>query len=62
LTARERKLATTKQKRVIALRNFVSREIKWTEELEAHLDKGTELKFSKVFLKFAADRSRQNPF
>lgn len=39
-----------------ALRNFVSREIKWTEELENHLDKGTELKFSKAFLKVGADR------
>jgi predicted helicase len=33
------------KKRAEALRNFVSREIKWTEELEAHLDRGTSLAF-----------------
>ncbi len=33
------------KKRAEALRNFVSREIKWTEELESHLDRGTTLLF-----------------
>ena len=33
------------KKRTKALRDFVSREIKWTEELEAHLDRGTTLTF-----------------
>ena len=32
--------------RVKALRDFVSREIKWTEELEAHLDRGTLIEFN----------------
>jgi len=30
------------------LRNFVSRDIKWTSELEAHLDKGTDLTFDRA--------------
>jgi predicted helicase len=34
------------KKRAEALRNFVSREIKWTEELEGHLDRGTPLSFN----------------
>ncbi|MCF8210683.1 MAG: N-6 DNA methylase, partial [Rhodoferax sp.] len=33
------------KKRADAIRNFVSREIKWTEELESHLDRGTLLHF-----------------
>ena len=33
------------KKRAETLRDFVSREIKWTEELEAHLDRGTALVF-----------------
>jgi predicted helicase len=32
-----------KKKREDSLRDFVSREIKWTEELEDHLDRGTHL-------------------
>jgi predicted helicase len=56
LTSSGRKEAKKKKERAIALRNFVSREIKWTEELEDHLGKGTELTFSKSFLKFGADR------
>ena len=35
-----------RSKRTVAINNFVSREIKWTEELESHLKKGTELSFS----------------
>ncbi len=34
-----------REQRTKALRDFVSREIKWTEELEAHLERGTELEF-----------------
>ncbi len=32
------------------LRNFVSRDIKWTEELERHLDRGTTLSFDENFI------------
>lgn len=34
-----------KGKRAQVLRDFVSRDIKWTEELESHLDKDTEISF-----------------
>ncbi len=33
------------KQRAKAIRNFVSREIKWTQELESHLDRGTTLVF-----------------
>jgi predicted helicase len=56
LTSSERKDQKTERQRVIVLRNFVSREIKWTEELEAHLDKGTQIKFFESRLKLGADR------
>ncbi|MCH7663672.1 MAG: DNA methyltransferase, partial [Chloroflexi bacterium] len=36
----------TKKEHATAIRNFVSREIKWTEELEAHLDRNTQLNFN----------------
>ncbi len=36
---------TDGKQRTTALRDFVSREIKWTEELENHLDRGTPLQF-----------------
>ena len=39
-----------------ALRNFVSRKIKWTEELESHLDRGDSLTFKKSELVVGADR------
>ena len=38
------------------LRNFVSREIKWTEELEGHLDKGTKLSFNRAHIRGSAYR------
>ena len=38
-------------KRAEALRNFVSREIKWTEVLENHLERGTALKFDATRLR-----------
>lgn len=44
---------TDKKKRAEALRNFVSREIKWTEELESHLDRGTVLQFDAAYLRQA---------
>ena len=47
----ERKIASDRAKRINALRDFVSREIKWTSELEAYADQGhdgtiTESNFS----------------
>ena len=39
------------KKRAEAIRNFVSREIKWTEELESHLDRSTSLVFNKSNLR-----------
>lgn len=42
-----------KKKRADALRKFVSREIKWTEELESHLDRGTVLQFDAACLRQA---------
>lgn len=39
------------KKRAEAIRNFVSREIKWTEELESHLDRGTSLIFKPEYLR-----------
>jgi predicted helicase len=47
-----------RKQRTKALRDFVSREIKWTEELEAHLDRGTPLKFHADYLR----RSLYRPF
>ena len=38
------------------VRNFVDRDIKWTEELEAHLVKGTALAFSPLYVKGSAYR------
>jgi predicted helicase len=48
--------ALTGTDRVNALRDFVSREIKWTEELEAHLDKGTSLEFLSSRIRTSAYR------
>ncbi len=39
-----------------AIRNFVSREIKWTEELEAHLDAGRKIPLAQEYLRSGADR------
>ena len=43
-------------KRKITLRNFVSREIKWTEELENYLDRGATLSFKAERVRTAAYR------
>jgi len=45
-----------KQKRKISLRNFVSREIKWTEELEAHIDRGTHIEYDEKKIRVSAYR------
>jgi predicted helicase len=45
-----------KAEMALALRDFVSREIKWTEELEAHLDRGTKLSFRQEHLRHSAYR------
>ncbi len=37
-------------------RDFVSREIKWTSELEAHMEKGDELRYDQDFIRVAAYR------
>lgn len=50
------KNALTHKKSKEVLRNFVSREIKWTEELEAHLERGTSLQFSTENLRLGAYR------
>ncbi|MDR3451551.1 MAG: N-6 DNA methylase [Rhodoferax sp.] len=47
-----------RRQRTKALRDFVSREIKWTEELEAHLDRGTPLAFNSTHLR----KSLYRPF
>ncbi len=54
----ERTKAKPAKKKAIrdALRNFVSRKIKWTEELESHLDRGDPLAFKKSELVVGADR------
>ena len=54
----ERKSAKDPKKKVLkeALRNFVSRDIKWTEELESHLENGDALVFDKSELVIGADR------
>lgn len=40
-----------REDRTKALRDFVSREIKWTEELESHLVRGTELSFKSAYIR-----------
>jgi predicted helicase len=54
----EREKAKARKRNAIkeALRNFVSREIKWTEELESHLDRGDRLTFKKSEMVIGADR------
>ena len=54
----ERKKTKAAKKKAIkeTLRNFVSRDIKWTEELESHLDRDDPLTFKKSELVVGADR------
>ncbi len=54
--AREKAKAAKKKAIKDALRNFVSRNIKWTEELESHLDRGDPLTFKKSELRIGVDR------
>lgn len=51
-----RKLCADKEERLTKLTDFVSREIKWTSELEDHLDKGSQLKLSRQRLARWQDR------
>jgi predicted helicase len=54
--AAARPQAKTTDELYSALGDFVSREIKWTSELEAHLDKGTALRFSSTRVRIGAYR------
>jgi predicted helicase len=52
----ERAAETDKDKRLEILSEFVSREIKWTSELEAHLDKGSAAIADSGSFRFYQDR------
>ena len=55
-TSKEKKAAKDKKDRLAALTKFVSREIKWTSELEEHLEKGSKIVFSGANLTPYQDR------
>lgn len=55
-TSEEKRSATNKNERLASLTNFVSRDIKWTSELEEHLDKGSKAIFNGANLSPYQDR------